>query len=42
MGYGRIHGELAGLAVKAAATAWKILKNAGTGPAPQPTGPAAD
>jgi len=34
-GYRRIHGELAGLGVKvAASTAWEILKNAGTGPAP--------
>jgi putative transposase len=40
-GYRRIHGELAGLGVKtAASTAWKILKNAGTGPAPRRTGPA--
>jgi putative transposase len=37
-GHRRIHGELAGLGVKAAAsTAWEILKKAGTGPAPQRT-----
>jgi hypothetical protein len=35
MGVRRIHGELAGLGVKvAASTVWEILKNAGTGPAP--------
>jgi putative transposase len=34
-GYRRIHGELAGLGVKvAASTAWEILKNAGIDPAP--------
>src|ERR1039457_7281516 len=34
-GYRRIHGELAGLGVKvAASTVWEILKNAGTGLAP--------
>ena len=39
-GYRRIHGELAGLGVKAAAsTAQEILKNAGTGPVPRRTGP---
>jgi len=40
-GYRRIHGELADLGVKiAASTAWEILKKAGTGPAPRRTGPA--
>ena len=40
-GYHRIHGELAGLGVKvAASTAWEILKNAGIDPAPRRTGPA--
>ena len=39
-GYRRIHGELAGLGVKAAAsTAWDILKNASIDPAPRRTGP---
>jgi transposase len=39
-GYRRIHGELAGLGVKvAASTAWEILKNAGIDPAPWRTGP---
>jgi putative transposase len=39
-GYRRIHGELAGLGVKvAASTVWEILKNAGIDPAPQRTGP---
>src|SRR5450759_5649290 len=39
-GYRRIHGELAGLGVKvAASTAQEILKNAGTGPVPRRTGP---
>src|SRR6266704_1967438 len=38
-GYRRIHGELAGLGVKiAASTAWEILKNAGIDPAPRRTG----
>ena len=36
----RIHGELAGLGVKiAASTAWEILKNAGIDPAPRRTRP---
>jgi len=40
-GYRRIHGELAVLGVKvAASTVWEILKNAGIDPAPRRTGPA--
>jgi transposase len=42
-GYRRIHGELAGLGAKvAASTVWEILKNAGIGPTPrraEPTWP---
>jgi putative transposase len=39
-GYRRIHGEMAGLGVKiAASTAWEILKNAGIDPAPRRTAP---
>ena len=39
-GYRRIHGELAGLGVKiAASTVWVILKEAGIEPAPRRTGP---
>src|SRR6266567_2277532 len=39
-GYRRIHGELAGLGVKiAASTAWEILNKAGIDPAPRRTGP---
>src|ERR1017187_513406 len=39
-GYHRIHGDLAGLGVKvAASTVWEILKASGTGPAPRRTGP---
>jgi putative transposase len=40
-GYRRIHGELASLGVKvAASTVWEILKKAGIDPAPRRTGPA--
>ena len=40
MGIRRIHGELAGLGVKiAASTAWEILKKAGIEPVPLRTGP---
>jgi putative transposase len=40
-GYRRIHGELASLGVKvAASTVWEMLKNAGIDPAPRRTGPA--
>jgi putative transposase len=39
-GYRRIHGELAGLAVKIAAlTVWEILNKAGMDPAPRRTAP---
>ena len=39
-GYRRIHGELAGLGVKvAASTVWEILKTSGIDPAPRRTGP---
>src|ERR1019366_5309350 len=39
-GYRRIHGELAGLGAKiAASTAWEILKKAGIDPAPRRTAP---
>ena len=39
-GYRRIHGELAGLGVKiAASTIWEILKTNGIDPAPRRTGP---
>jgi transposase len=39
-GYRRIHGELAGLGAKiAASTVWEILKNAGIDPAPRRTRP---
>ena len=39
-GYRRIHGELAGLGVKvAASTVWEVLKKAGIDPAPRRTGP---
>jgi transposase len=40
-GYRRIHGELAGLAVRvSASTVWEILKTNGIDPAPRRTGPA--
>jgi putative transposase len=40
MGYRRIHGELAGLGVKiAASTVWEILKKAGIDPAPHQSAP---
>src|ERR1039457_6921223 len=39
-GYRRIHGEMAGLGVKvAASTVWEILKTSGMGPAPRRAGP---
>jgi putative transposase len=39
-GYRRIHGELAGLGVKvAASTVWEILKKTGIDPAPRRAGP---
>ena len=39
-GYRRIHGELAGLGVKvAASTTWEILKKAGIDPTPRRSGP---
>ena len=39
-GYRRIHGELAGLGVKvAASTVWEFLRKAGTDPAPRRAGP---
>jgi transposase len=39
-GYRRIHGELAGLGIKvAASTVWEILKASGTGPGRRQTGP---
>ena len=39
-GYRRIHGEMAGLGVKvAASTVWEILKKAGIDPAPRRSGP---
>jgi len=39
-GYRRIHGELAGLGLKAApSTVWQILKDAGVNPAPRRDGP---
>jgi transposase len=39
-GYRRVHGELAGMGVKvAASTAWEILKKAGIDPAPRRTAP---
>jgi putative transposase len=39
-GYGRIHGELAGLGITVAPSAvWQILKHAGIDPAPRRDGP---
>ena len=39
-GYRRIHGELAGLGVKvAASTVWEMLRAGGIDPAPRRTGP---
>jgi hypothetical protein len=38
-GYRRIHGELAGPGIIVAPTAWQILKDAGTDPAPRRDGP---
>lgn len=40
-GYRRIHGELAGLSIRlAASTVWETLRRAGIDPAPRRTGPA--
>ena len=41
MGVPQVHGELAGLGVKvAASTVWEFLKKAGIDPAPRQSGPA--
>ena len=36
MGYRRVHGELAALGIKVAASVWEILKTEGIDPAPNP------
>jgi putative transposase len=40
MGYGQIHGELAGLGIRVApSTVWQILKDSGIDPEPRRDGP---